>query len=87
MKKTVTVERTLILSISLTGDRQRDALAVETSEDLMSLGTMSLQVKDMVSVPHAPFIFLKNEKGVFSHSLENNTLSIWEEKFSLEDED
>lgn len=87
MKKTVVVERTLILSISLTGDRQRDALAVETSKELMSLGTMSLQVRDMVEEVHAPFIFLKNEKGVFSHSLENNTLSIWEEKFSLGDKD
>jgi hypothetical protein len=87
MKKTVVVERTLMLSISLTGDPQRDALAVETSKELMSIGTMSLQIRDMVEEPHVPFIFLQNEKGIFSHSMENNTLFIWEEKLSLEDKD
>lgn len=87
MKKTVSVERTLMLSISLTGDPQRDALAVETSKELMSLGTSSLQIENMVEEPHVPFIFLKNEKGIFSHSLENNTLFIWEEKLYLEDKD
>lgn len=87
MKKTVAIERTLLLSISLTGDHKRDELAVRTCEELTALDTMPTQIADMVSSPHTPFIFIKNEKGVFSHSMVDNTLSIWEEKFSLEDID
>lgn len=87
MKKTVVVERTLLLSISLTGDHKRDELAVRTCEELVALGAAYTQIADMVSSPHTPFIFVKNEKGVFSHSMVDNTLSIWEEKFSIEDID
>ena len=86
-RKAVTVERTLLLCISLTGDSKRDELAIEACEELTSLLTTPSQMRDMVSSPHTPFIFIKNEKGVFSHSMVDNILSIWEEKFSLEDID
>lgn len=81
------VQRVLLLSISLTGDKERDVLAIENSEVAKDFKLSSIQIRDMVEKQHCPFIFLKDEDGVYSHSLENNTLSIWQEEFSLEDID
>lgn len=83
MKKKVAVERTLILSVSLTGDKQRDELALRTLN--FGVPVMSFQLRDMVKDDHDPFIFYTGPMGVFSHSLKDNELSIWEEKFTVED--
>jgi len=83
MKKTVSVERTLMLSISLTGDKQRDEIALRTLN--FGVPVMSLQIRDMVEKDHDPFIFYNGPMGVFSHSLKDGELSIWEEKFTVED--
>lgn len=83
MKKTVSVERTLLLSISLTGDSHRDEIALQSLD--FGVPVMSLQIRDMVEENHEPFIFYSGPKGIFSHSLENGELSIWEEKLTVED--
>lgn len=84
MKKAVAIQRTLLLEIALTGDRERDLNALETY-NFEGLDVMSLQKRDMVEKEHNPKIFYKGPKGVFSHSLEGKTLSIWQEFFTVED--
>lgn len=84
MKKTVSIQRTLMLEITLTGDNERDLNALETY-NFEGLNVMSLQKRDMIEKEHSPKIFVKDSRGVFSHSLKGKTLSIWQESFAVED--
>ena len=91
MRKTVTVKRTLLVDIALTGDAERDAIALENSMGSDSQGlfpfvsNISVLVRDMVCVDHDAKIFYNGSEGVFSHSLLGNHLSIYEENITLED--
>ena len=85
MKKAVSVQRELIVSIILTGDNERDQVALE-DYDFDGLCSTWIVKRDMTKMPHEPKIFLINEKGIFSHSLgEDNKLSIWKETIKLVD--
>ena len=85
MKKVISVQRVLMLSIVLTGDKERDFIGLK-DYDFEGLCPMETQVRDMIRMSHEPKIFVSNEKGVFSHSLgEDNILSIWKEDIELED--
>lgn len=85
MKKVVSVQRILMLNVVLTGDNERDFIALK-NYDFEGLCPMDVQVRDMINMSHGPKIFVSNEKGVFSHSLsEDNVLSIWKEDIGVED--
>jgi len=85
MKKVVAVQRTLMLNVILTGDAERDFIALK-NYDFEGLCPMEVQVRDMMSMSHGPKIFVSNKNGVFSHSLsEDNVLSIWKEDIEVED--
>lgn len=85
MKKAVSVQRELIVSIILTGDNERDQVALD-GYDFNGLCSTWVEKRDMTRTPHEPKIFLINEKGIFSHSLgEDNNLSIWKETIKLVD--
>ena len=85
MKKTVSVQRTLLLSITLTGDTTRDLIALESYE-FENIPVMSIQKRDMIAMSHEPVLFYTGPKGTYSHSLgEDNVLSIWQETIAVED--
>jgi len=85
MKKAISVQRVLMLTVNLTGDKERDFIALK-NYDFEGLQPMEAQVRDMIEMSHEPKIFLSNEKGVFSHALgEDNVLSIWKENIAVED--
>jgi len=87
MKKAISVQRVLMLTVNLTGDKERDFIALK-NYDFEGLQPMEAQVRDMIEMSHEPKIFLHNEKGVFSHALgEDNVLSIWKEDITVEDID
>lgn len=84
VQKVVAVRRTLILHIALTGDVERDLIALE-AYDFEGIDVMSIQRRDMVEKEHDPHIFYRGPKGVFSHSMNENQLFIWEETIKVED--
>ena len=85
MKKVISVQRTLLLSITLTGDTTRDLIALE-SYGFEDIPVMSIQKRDMITMSHEPEVFYNGPKGTYSHSLgEDNVLSIWQETITVED--
>lgn len=85
MNKTISVQRTLLLSITLTGDTARDLIALE-SYGFENIPVMSIQKRDMIAMSHEPMVFYNGPKGTYSHSLgEDNVLSIWQETITVED--
>lgn len=85
MKKVISVQRVLMLTVNLTGDKERDFIALK-DYDFEGLQPTEVQVCDMIEMSHEPKIYLHNEKGVFSHALgEDNVLSIWKENIAVED--
>lgn len=84
MKK-VTVHRELVVSIILTGDNERDQIALE-DYDFDGLSPLYVTKCSMTKMTHEPIIFINDERGIFSHSLgEDNKLSIWKETIKLVD--
>lgn len=85
MNKKVSAQRTLLLSITLTGDMTRDLIALE-SYGFENIPVMSVQKRDMLTMSHEPMVFYTGPKGTYSHSLsEDNVLSIWQETIAVED--
>lgn len=85
MKTKVSVQRTLLLSITLTGDKTRDFIALD-GYGFKDIPVMSIQKRDMISEKHEPMVFYNGPKGTYSHSLsEDNILSIWQESITVED--
>ena len=67
MKKTISVQRTLLLSITLSGDATRDLIALE-SYGFENIPVMSIQKRDMISMSHEPMVFYNGPKGTYSLS-------------------
>lgn len=83
MKRVVSVQRTLVLSIALTGDKERDFIALSTY-NFEGIKPMLPQKRDMIEGEHEPKIFLVDGEDVYSHSMKNNKLSIWREQIDVE---
>lgn len=82
MEKIINVQRTLLLSITLTGDVTRDLIALGGYP--FEIPVLFAQTRDMITMPHEPVIFYRGPKGVYSHSLgEDNVLSIWKELITV----
>ena len=83
MKKAVSVQRTLVLSIALTGDKKRDLIALNTY-NFEGIKPMFPQKRDMVECEHEPKIFLVEGENAYSHSMKDNELFIWLERINVE---